>query len=137
PKGKHILIPPAEAKLGVAHIKSIIEKNPTIKYIFIMGLQANYYLQRFGLYNCGENSEQFIKGAEPRRVGLESLEPFYQPVNAKPFREVCFKRYPAIPYSGIEIIPILPIKNYPLSGSDLDNFGANFESLKQSFKDQK
>lgn len=137
PKGKRLLIPEVEAKEGIVHIKSIIERYPTIKYIFVMGLQANYYIQKFGLYSCGEGREEFLRGAEPRRIGLNPFNPFYQPVNAKPFRDVCFKKYPSTPYPQIEVIPILPIKSYPLSGADLNNFGANFEALKESFKSQK
>ncbi|MFR9602438.1 MAG: hypothetical protein SNG02_01050 [Rikenellaceae bacterium] len=133
PKGKHILIPEGEAKEGIVHIKSILERFPTIKYIFVVGLQANYYLQKFGLYTSGDNSEAFIRGAEPRRVGSESYNPFYQPVNAKPFREICFRRYPALPYPNIEVIPILPVKSYPLGGSDLNNFGESFEQLRKSY----
>ncbi len=136
PKGKRLLIPEQEAQMGVRHIQNIIKKNPTIKHIFVMGLQANYYLQKYGVYDCGEQTELFLKGAEPRRVGLESYNPYYQPVNAKPFREICFKRYNSKMFEGVEVIPILPVKNYPLAGSDLENFGGNFIALKSSFDDK-
>ncbi len=134
PKGKRLYIPQAEAASGARHIKSVIDKNPTIEYIFIMGMQANYYLQRFGLYDCGDLSESFIRGAEPRRTGLSAAEPYYQPVDAKPFREICFRRYPATHYPSIEVIPILPVKSYPMVGSELINFGDSFEALKESFR---
>lgn len=98
-----------------------------------MGLQANYYLQKFNFYNCGEITDAFIKGAEPRRIGLTSFQPYYQPVNAKPFREVWFKKYALEQNPNITVIPILPVKSYPLSCTDLANFGANFEALKQNF----
>lgn len=137
PKGKRLYIPPIQAADGAKHIKHIIDKNPTIEYIFVMGLQANYYLQRFGLYNCGELSERFIHGAEPRRTGISAAEPFYQPVDAKPFREVCFRRYSATLYPNIEVIPILPVKSYPMVGSELVNFGESFEALKRSFREDK
>lgn len=133
PKGKHIYIPERYAKEGYEHIKGILKRNPTIKFVFVMGMQANYYLQRFGLYSCGEMSEQFLKGAEPRRVGIESYDQYYQPVNAKPFREICFRRFAATEAEGVEVIPILPTKSYPLMGSDLKNFGENFAQLKASF----
>lgn len=136
PKGKHTLIPELLGEDGVEHIKNILRKYPTIKYIFALGLQTNYYLQRFGLYSSGESSEMFLKGSEPRRVGLQSYDPFYQPVNAKPFREVCFRRFAATDFEGVEVIPMLAMKSYPLAGVEADNFGANFEELKASFKDQ-
>lgn len=133
PKGKHMLIPEKEAKNGLQNIKKILKENKSIKYVFAMGLQTNYYLQKLGLYDCGEITEQFLKGAEPRRVGLSPFEPFYQPVDAKPFRDVCFKMYDAKEFKTVKIIPILPIKSYPLSGSDIKNFGDSFEKLKEIF----
>lgn len=134
PKGKHILIPESEAKDGVAHINKLLKQYPKIEYIFAVGLQVNYYLQKYAFYTCeAELSERFIKGAEPRRVGLNDMMPYYQPVNAKPFREVCFNRYAVKNHPKITLIPILPVKSYPLAGSDLANFGENFENLKRSF----
>lgn len=133
PKGKHILIPQSEVVEGVEHIKGLIAKYPTIEYILVMGMQTNYYLQKHGLYNSGDLSESFLKGAEPRRVGLSSIEPFYQPVNAKPFRQICFKEFEINGNPNIKVIPMLPVKSYPLSGSELMNFGENFDSLKGEF----
>lgn len=136
PKGKRILIPVQEAKDGMEHICGVLKRNPTIKYIFVMGLQANLYLQKLGLYDCGEMSEAFIYGAQPRRVGVNAYDPYYQPVDAKPFREICFKRYEATNYPGVVVIPILPVKSYPLSGVELTHFGANYEALKASFVEE-
>ncbi|MFR9524139.1 MAG: hypothetical protein SNH94_06165 [Rikenellaceae bacterium] len=133
PRGKHLLIPERYAREGFDHINSLLKRYPTIKYVFIMGMQANYYLQKFGFYSSGDMTEEFIKGAEPRRAGLSSYNPYYQPVNAKPFREICFKRFVARQFSGVEVIPILPVKSYPLAGSDLANFGENYQLLKESF----
>lgn len=130
PKGKHMLISEQYAKDGLLNMQNILRENSSIKYIFVMGLQTNYYLQKLGFYNCGELTELFLKGAEPRRDGISSREPYYQPVNAKPFREVCFNIYDINGFKDVKIIPILPIKSYPLSGSDIDNFGKNFEKLK-------
>ncbi|MFI3247749.1 MAG: hypothetical protein R3Y39_01275 [Rikenellaceae bacterium] len=133
PKGKRILIPVQEAKDGVEHICGVLKRNPTIKYVFVMGLQANLYLQKLGFYSCGEMSERFFNGAQPRRVGVNSFDPYYQPVDAKPFREICFKRFEATNYPGVVVIPILPVKSYPLSGVELTNFGDNYSALKSSF----
>ena len=136
PKGKHTLLPATYAENGLLRIKRILKENPTIKYIFVMGMQANYHLQRLGFYNCGDNSAAFLKGAEPARLGLAGKEKFYQPVNAKPFREICFKPFDIPEYEGVKIIPILPHKNYPLYDTNLNNFGGNFEELKTYFKTQ-
>ena len=135
PKGKHILIPEDSAKRGIVHIRALIEDNPTIEYVFVMGLQANYHLQKLGCYNCGkELSESFMKGAEPRRTGLNAPKPFYQPVDAKPFREVCFNMYDLNGFKNVKVIPILPGKSFPLQGTDLANYGANFKALRTFFK---
>ena len=134
PKGKHILVPEKCTNDAVMHISNILKENPTIKYIFVVGLQANYYLQKKGVYECGELTADFLKGAEPRRAGLSDDEPYYQPVDAKPFRKICFKAYDAKKYDGVKIVPILPIKSFPLRGSELDNFGFNYESLIDYFK---
>ncbi|MFI3315968.1 MAG: hypothetical protein SNF93_00125 [Rikenellaceae bacterium] len=133
PRGKHILVPEKFAREGLDHINGLLKRLPTIKYIFVMGMQANYYLQKFGFYSSGDNSAEFIKGAEPRRTGISSYNPYYQPVNAKPFRQICFKRYRCAQFPNIEAIPILPVKSYPLAGSDLANFNDNYQALKQSF----
>ena len=133
PKGKHIVIPEKQAANGLVHIQKILKDNPNIKHVFAMGMQTNYYLQKLGFYNCGELTEDFVKGAEPRRVGLTSYDPYYQPVDAKPFREVCFNIYEIEGHSGVQIIPILPIKSYPLRDAELKNFGDNFNRLKSSF----
>lgn len=134
PKGKHLFVPENEAASGLNHIKALLKRYPSVEYIFAMGLQTNYYLQKLGLYSCGELADDFIHGSQPRRIGLESYHQYYQPVDAKPFREVCFKRYKLADYPNIEIIPILPVKSYPLAGSDLNNYGENFQQLKDSFK---
>lgn len=136
PKGKHLYIPEDDAKRGVQKIKKILKENLSIEYIFAIGMQTNYYLQKEGFYNAGALTEPFLKGAEPRRVGASAYEPFYQPVNARPFREICFKEYEIEMLKGVKIIPILPIKNIPLKESDLAHFGDNFNALKQSFRDK-
>lgn len=134
PKGKHTLIPESHGKAGVEHIKSILKKNPSIKYIFALGMQTNYYLQKHGLLDLGDLAEEVLHGCQPRRVGISSIEPYYQPVDAKVFRKICFKRYPVIGYKGVEVIPMLPMKSYPLSDGNIKNFGANFDQLKSSFR---
>ncbi len=136
PRGKHIYVPERAAREGVEHVKGLLKRLPSIKYIFVMGLQTNYYLQKYGFYSSGEGSEEFVRGAQPRRVGLESYNQYYQPVNAKPFRDICFKRYRAAAYPNVEVIPILPVKSYPMVGSDLANFGESYQSLKESFAPQ-
>ncbi len=134
PKGKHILVPEKCTNDAIENIANVIKNNPTVKYVFVIGLQANYYLQKKGVYDCGDLSAEFIKGAEPRRVGLADDEPYYQPVDAKPFRKICFKAFESKRFEGVKIVPILPVKSFPLRGSELDNYGNNYESLIDYFK---
>ena len=136
PKGKHTLLPAEDAKKGYLRIKRILEENPTIKYIFVMGMQANYHLQKLGFYSCGEQGAAFLKGAEPARAGLLYDDKFYQPVNAKPFREICFKPFEVADYDGVKIIPILPHKSYPLYDANFNNFGDSFAELTSYFQNQ-
>lgn len=135
PKGKHIFIPDRSAQNGVMHIKRLLTEHPTIEYVFVIGLQTNYYLQKYKLYSCGDTlTEKFIKGAEPRRAGVSSVEPYYQPVDAKPFRDICYNMYNINGFEKVKIVPILPVKYYPLKDTELKNFGENFERLKDYFK---
>lgn len=136
PKGKHTLLPATYTENASLRIKKILEENPTIKYIFVMGMQANYHLQRQGFYSCGEYSAAFLRGAEPARVGLVGRASFYQPVNAKPFRDICFKPFEVTGYDGVKIIPILPHKSYPLYDANFNNFGDSFNELRCYFRDQ-
>ncbi len=129
PKGKHTLIPEQYAAEGLQHIGRIVENNPTIKYIFVVGLQANYFLQKNGFYDCGQHKEAFLKGAEARRVGLNSRDPFYQPVDAKPYRDICFRVFDMTQNSKVKVVPILPAKSIPLRGSDLNNFEQSYNEL--------
>lgn len=134
PKGKRRLIPDSYAAEGVEHIMDLLKRFPSIKYVFVIGLQTNYHLQRLGFYNCGELTESFVKGAEPRRLGATNYKPYYQPVNAKPFREVCFRRFDAVDFEGVEVIPMLPVNSYPLCDSELLHFGDALTELMDSFK---
>ena len=130
PKGKHILVPEDAAKEGVERIRTILKENPTIKYIFAMDLQVNYYLQKFGLYDSENN---FVHNAQPRTVGLTSNSPYYQPVNAKAYVDICGKFY-KVNDSDIEIVPILPAKDYPLSENNMKKYGDNYIAVQKFFK---
>lgn len=131
PKGKHILIPESNAKEGVERVKTILKENPTIQFVFAMGMQTNYYLQKFGFY---ESDGKFLHGAEPRRMGLSNKPPYYQPVDAKIYMDICGKFFD-VKESKVKIIPILPAKDYPLSQENMDKFGDNYIAVQKYFKD--
>lgn len=131
-RGKHILIPQRDAVSGTKRIQKILTDNPTIETVFVMSIQANYWLQKLGFY--GDNNEKFLHGAQPRTVGLESNRAYYQPVDAKVFNDVCGKVYQTnVGSRTINIVPILPAKDYPLYGANEERFAAAYEAVKSYF----
>lgn len=132
PKGKHILIPEREAKLGMQHLRNILRDNPTIETVFVMDMQANYYLQKLGFCSA---DEEYLHGAQPRNTGLQNDPPFYQPVSGKVFRKICCKRFGIAGYTA-ELIPILPARDYPLRDDNIRIYGDLYASLIESFRNE-
>lgn len=130
PKGKHLLIPEEFATEGIERIRKILTDNPSIKYVFAMGMQVNYYLQKLGFYGC---NEKFIHGSQPKTIGLTNRPPYYQPVDAKVFRPICGNFF-EIKGSKVELIPILPAKDYPLTPENMEKYGDCYEVVQQWFK---
>lgn len=132
PRGKRTLIPEEKAIRGVAHIKWILEENPTIKYVIVLSLQANYWMQQLGFY--GEENEQFLHGAQPRRVGLEGYPRFYQPVDAKVFRSILGEVFDAKEF-GVRVVPALQTKDFPLKEKNFDLYAEAYEKIRVEFED--
>ena len=130
PKGKRTFIPEEKALKGIEHIKWILSENPSIKYVFAMSLQTNYWLQKAGFY---ESNAEFIQAAEPRRTGMQNFPPFYQPVDGKAFRGVCGTIQDAAHFA-VKVIPILPVKDYPLSAQNEECYGEAYEQIAKYFK---
>lgn len=130
PKGKRVFIPEAKALKGIAHIEWILEQNPSIQYVLAMSLQTNYWLQKGEFY---EADAAFLKAAEPRRTGMECIQPYYQPVDGKAFTAVCGKCYDALRFP-IKVIPILPAKDYPLSEQNAERYGEAYDQISNYFK---
>lgn len=128
-KGKRVLIPEERAVKGFDHIKWILEQNPSIKYIFAMSLQTNYWLQKLGLYG---GDETFIHGAQPRRVGMECIEPYYQPVDAKTLRTIIGQIYDTT-LPEVKIIPVLPAKDFPLRDKNEELFREAYTKIRTIF----
>lgn len=129
PKGKRVLIPEAQAVLGLDHIKWILMTNPTIEWVFLMSMQTNYWLQKLDFYTPDAD---FIAKAEPRRVGQNDLQPYYQPVDGKAFTKICGNIYPTS--DSVQIVPILAAKDYPLNERNLAQFGVAYETIRTYFK---
>lgn len=133
PKGKRTYIPEEKAEKGIEHIKWILSENPTIKCVLAMSLQTNYWLQKLGFY---EGDADFLRAAEPRRVGKESLSPFYQPVDGKAFIGICGKEYEAKEFP-VKVFPVLPAKDYPLSEQNMERYAKGLEQVVKYFKTNK
>ncbi len=127
PKGKRVLIPENKAQKGLEHIQWILEQNPSIQLVFAMSLQTNYWLQKLGFY--GED-EKFVYGAQPRRIGLESPAPYYQPVDGKAMSMICGNIYDAPKYR-VKVIPILAARDYPMNELNTERYQAAYEKVRE------
>ncbi len=130
PRGKRTLIPEAKAIKGFEHIRWILEENPSIEWILPMSLQANYWLQQLGLYG---GDETFLHKAQPRRVGLEGAQPYYQPVDGKAFSLILGEVYPSKMYDK-KVMPILPAKDFPLLAQNIERYEALYDKLRANFR---
>lgn len=131
PKGKRVFIPETKALKGIEHIKWVLSENPSIKYVFAMSLQTNYWLQKAGFYT---GHAAFLSAAEPRRTGMEYEQPYYQPVDGKAFSSICGTIYEA-ENTSVKVIPILPAKDFPLSGLNIERYKESYENISNYFKE--
>ena len=116
------------AHKGVEHIKWILQQNPEIEVIFALSQQTNYWLQKSGF---AETDELFLKGAEPRRTGLQDTMPYYQPVNPKAFNDICAKLRYVNDYR-IKLFPLLPLRDSPLRGDNIDRFAKVYSEIQDN-----
>lgn len=130
PKGKRVLIPEERAVKGLEHIEWILIANPSIEWIVPMSLQTNYWLQKLGFYG---GASEFLSAAEPRRNGLSSEPPYYQPVDGKAFTQICGTVFDAKD-KPVKVVPILPAKDFPLRERNLEQFAAKYEALRAYFQ---
>lgn len=107
PHSRSVLIPEYYARDGVNRIKAILRDNPSIKYIFPMGCQVNYWLAHFAFYPSGQ---RFLSMSRPD--GNSAIKNQYRQSKPQAFLEVCGKRFPIA--NNRIVIPILHAKNYPI-----------------------
>ncbi len=128
PKGKTVLIPKEKAKNGINNIKQILSTNPSIELIFPMSLQVNYWLQKLGFY---AGSVDFITSTEPKIIGLNNSQPYFEPKRSGTFKLVCGNIYKA-ENTMHTIIPILHTKNFPLK-NNFKTYEACYQKIKEYF----
>jgi hypothetical protein len=129
PKGKIVYIPQHEAETGVAHIKEILQSYPSIEYIFPMSLQVNYWLQKLDFY---DPVHDFLSRSEPKAIGINSMEPYYQPCKSGAFLLICGNRYKTIGYNQT-VVPVLHVKNYPLNNR-FSSYLPAYSNIRQYFQ---
>lgn len=126
--GKTVKIPESKAKDGVKRIREILNNNPTIKYIFPMSLQVNYWLQELGLYNSNDN---FLNDTKP--IKNDDDIHVFQPRKGKTFLSICGKQF-KINGSGEQIIiPILHSKQFPLNKKTM-SYNDCYQSIRNYFE---
>lgn len=126
--GKTVRIPESKARDGVERIREILKNNPTIKYVFPMSLQVNYWLQELGLYNSNDN---FLNDTRPIKNG-DDIHVF-QPRKGKTFLSICGKQYNIDGCGEQIVIPILHTKQFPLNKKTMSYYDC-YQSIRSYFE---
>lgn len=124
PPHKINYIPLREAREGLKAIRTLL-KDSSVKLIFPMSQQVNYWLQELGFYNT---DTKFIEKSEPKYSGVESEQPYYQPRQSGVFKDICGNKY--IVDGKYYLFPILHVKSYPLKGRFI-TYHENYENCKR------
>lgn len=130
PRGLTVLIPENEAHEGVKHLQDVLKANPSIKFIFPMSLQVNYWLQELGFYSA---DKKFLTETKPSDRGLENTPPYFKPKKTRTFLQVCGRIFETNADAKRVVIPILHAKNYPLKGR-FAAYNDCYESIKDYFR---
>lgn len=126
--GKTVRIPESKARNGVERIREILKNNPTIKYVFPMSLQVNYWLQELGLYNSNDN---FLNDTRP--VEKSDAIQVFKPRKQKTFLKICGKQYKINGCGEQIIIPILHSKQFPLNKKTM-SYNDCYQSIRTYFE---
>lgn len=134
PKKGTVYIPREKAKDGVKHIEQILLDYPSIRFVFPMSQQVNYWLQELGFYSSSDI--EFKENATPKSKGVENRPQYYEPKKGKAFLKICGKVYqPNDPELAkrVHIIPILHCRCYPL-GKRFEAYEPCYEKVREWFK---
>lgn len=135
PKKGTVYIPHKEAVVGVKHIEQILNDYPSIKYVFPMSQQVNYWLQKIDFYTS-QNSD-FLEDAIPKETGVLNVPPYYEPRKGKAFLKICGKAFtPNNPILAerVSVFPILHCRCYPLGGR-FKSYEPCYEKIREWFKE--
>lgn len=135
PKKGTVYIPQEKAKEGVKHIVQILNDYPSIKYVFPMSQQVNYWLQELGSYSSSD--DEFKGSATPKNNGEQNEPQYYEPRKGKAFLKVCgkvFRPNNAELAKRVHVIPILHCRCYPL-GKRFQAYETCYEKIREWFKE--
>ena len=113
PKGKTVYIPEDKAKEGLDNIRHIL-KDFKIKFIIATSQQVNYWLQKLGFYDSGND---FLKKSVPKEIGIK--ENYFEAKQNGAFLDICGRKYLA---DKIPLFPVLHVKQYSLKGGIKTNY---------------
>lgn len=133
PKKGTVYIPREKAEDGVKHIEQILHDYPSIRYVFPMSQQVNYWLQELGFYSSPDN--EFSESATPKNKGVENNPQYYEARKGKAFLKICGKVFQPnnLELIRVHIIPILHCRCYPL-GKRFEAYEPCYEKIREWFK---
>lgn len=134
PKKGTVYIPREKAEDGVKHIEHILLDYPSIKFVFPMSQQVNYWLQELGFYSSSDI--EFRERATPKSKGVENSPQYYEPRIGKSFLKICGKVFQPNNQElarRVHIIPILHCRCYPL-GKRFEAYEPCYEKIREWFK---
>lgn len=134
PKKRTVYIPREKAEEGVKHIEQILLDYPSIKFVFPMSQQVNYWLQELGFYSSSD--DEFKGSSTPKNKGEENEPQYYEPRKGKAFLKICgkvFRPNNAELAKRVHIIPILHSRCYPL-GKRFQAYEPCYEKIREWFK---
>lgn len=113
PKGKTVYIPQEQAMKGIREIRDLLSKYPSIKIIFPMSLQVNYWLQKLNFYIADSD---FVRNSEPILKGINNSSPYFEATKKGTFLGICGNEFKVPEFPNITVFPVLYIKSYPPKG---------------------
>ena len=128
PPHKINYIPLREAREGLEAIRVLL-KDSSVKLIFPMSQQVNYWLQKLGFY---DTNTTFVEKSEPKKIGVNNKPPYYMPSKPGAFKEICGNKY--LVNNQYYLFPILHVKTYPLTGKFLV-YKENYEHCRKEVRE--
>ena len=128
PKRKTVLIPQQQAEAGMGAVYGILGDS-TVRLIFAMSAQVNYWLQNLGFYPAVPD---FLDAAKPNPKGISHEPPYYEPTRTGAFQSICGRSYAAA--GNRSVYPVLHVRNWPLEGPFERAYASAYENCINELK---